>query len=377
VQVVFCPSNERIKHDYFDKIVHRFGKDTKTRDAVVASLCVFEEFNQHTDFTLFCYEDAKAFKKHLMKIYAHSPQMAHRVITHVKEFFLWLKEQDGYKRLYYDDIQALQLSLKDRERAKRTKPKDYLDAIKWQDLVLTLQPETEMEYRGQAMLACLLLTGMRVEALISLKLGDVNFERNYIFQDALHVKTKFSSSNKTNFLRFKPEVKQILVEWVQTLREKHGFGNDDPLFPRIQIATDGQLQFQRNGYMKAFILSTSVVNKELATMLENANLRHYTPHTIRNSLVALMMGFDLTAEQLKAVSQNLSHKSLETTLNSYYEVNEHRKERLIEGLDIERLDRLQKLQDNPKYQYILSQLDNEEAINKAFEALIKEKDVMS
>ncbi|MBN8827131.1 MAG: tyrosine-type recombinase/integrase [Sphingobacteriia bacterium] len=376
-KIIFHPNNERIKHDYFDKVIHRFGKNEKTRDLIISALLVFEEFNECKDFKLFSYQEAKEFKKYLLTRYSHSIQMAHRVITYVKEFFLWLKEQNGYKKLYYDDIKALQLSLKDQEKAKRTKPKDYLEAEKWQDLILSLDPHTEVDVRGRAMLACLLLTGIRVEALISLRIGDVNFARGYIFQDSTHVKTKFSSSNKTNLLQFKPRIKQILVEWVELLRSEYGFSNDDPLFPRISVSINDGLQFQRSGFVKEFLVSTSIVNQELSKQLEKANIGHYTAHTIRNSLIALFMEFDLTAEQLKAVSQNISHKSLDTTLNSYYTVHEHRKDKIIEELDIERLTKLQKLKNNPKYHFILSQITDEEAIDKVFEALINNKDVKS
>jgi integrase len=349
----FHPDNERMKHDYFDKIIYRFGRDKKTRDKIVTALRVFEEFNRYKDFKSFSYEIAKGFKKYLLEKYNYSSQMSHRTITYVREFFLWLKEQDGYKKLYFDDIKALQLSLKDQEKAKRTKPKDYLDAGQWQNLILSFEPKTEMELRGRAMLACLLLTGMRVEALITLKIGDISLLKDYVFQDSVHVKTKFSSSNKTNFFKFKPEIKKILIDWVQTLRSKYDFGNEDPLFPKVRVIADDQLQFEKSGFLKEFVVSTSIVNQELTKLLEKSNLGHYTPHTIRNSLVALFMGFDLTAEQLKAISQNISHKSLETTTNSYYSVHEHKKDKIIEGLDIERLTKIQKIKDSPKYQFTI------------------------
>ncbi len=370
-KIKFYPDNERVKHDYFDKIIHRFGRNEKTRDKIVYAMWVFDEFNNHKDFKKFSYDDAKEFKKYLLEKYSHSTQMAHRTITYVREFFLWLKEQNGYKKLCYDDIKTLQLSLKDQEKAKRTKPKDYLDASKWQDLILMLEPKTNIELRGRAMLACLLLTGIRVDALISLTIGDINFERDYIFQDATHVNTKFSSSNKTNLLKFRPEIKQILIDWVQMLRMDYGFSNKDPIFPRVQVTSDSSFQFKNSGFIKEFVKTTSIVNEELTKQLENANLGHYTPHTIRNSLIALFMSLDLTAEQLKAVSQNMSHKSLETTLNSYYSVHEHRKDKIIEELDVEKLTKAQKLKNNPKYQYIVSQMSDEETVNKIFEALIK------
>ena len=46
----------------------------------------------------------KNFQKYLTNKYSHSMQSAYRTIQAVQDFFLWLKERDGYKRLDEDDI---------------------------------------------------------------------------------------------------------------------------------------------------------------------------------------------------------------------------------------------------------------------------------
>jgi integrase len=281
----------------------------------------------------------------------------------------WLREQDGYKKIKYDDVDDLHLSLKDQERAKASKPKDYLDADKWQDLILSLKPETDIEYRGQAMLAALLLTGARIDALISFNIGDFNLDRNYAFQDAEHVNSKFASSWKTNLWKFKPELKEILDNWIHKLITEHNFTNDDPLFPKVNITTNQLSFFQSSGFLRRPIKSQSILREELYKQLEKAGLSHYTPHTIRNSLIALFFSFPLTPEQQKAISQNMSHKNLATTVNGYYKVSEYRQDAIIEELDIEHLLKIQKLHDNPEYKYILSKMDSEEAIHKLFLAL--------
>ena len=116
---------------------------------------MFDEFNNHKDFKLFCYKAAKEFKEYLLKKYPNSYQMAHRTITNVQEFFTWLKDKTGYKKIDSDDIKALQLSFKNQEIAKQTKPKDCLDALTCQEMILNIKPQNELELRGQAMLACL------------------------------------------------------------------------------------------------------------------------------------------------------------------------------------------------------------------------------
>lgn len=366
----FRPDNERIKHRYLTKIERRYDRKTITK--IVAAISAYEEYSACRNFKTFRYDDVTGFHTYVMDHYSHSMQTAHRTMGYVREFFFWLKEQSGYKKIKYDDVDDLQLSLKDQERAKATKPKDYLDADKWQELILNLTPETDMEYRGQAMLATLLLTGARIDALISFRIGDFNLDRSYAFQDAEHVNSKFATSWKTNLWKFKPELKQILDDWIKRLISQYGFVNEDPLFPKANITTDERQLFTLDGFLKEPIKSQNILREELYKQLEKAGHARYTPHTIRNSLIALFFNSPLTPEQQKAISQNMSHKNLSTTVNGYYKVSEYRQDAIIEELDIERLQQIQKLKDNPKYQYILAQLTNEDAVDKLFKALTQD-----
>jgi len=170
----------------------------------------------------------------------------------------------------------------------------------------------------------------------------------------------------------KPEIKQILIEWVDALKKEHDFKDEDPLFPKIQITSNELLQFEKDGFRKEFLKQANVVRKELSRQFENANLDYYTPHTIRNSLTDLFFSCDLTMEQLKAVSQNLSHKSLITTIGSYYNISEQRKSQAIEELDVENLKKMRKIKNNPKFKFIMSQMNNEEMVNKVFEVVSRE-----
>jgi integrase/recombinase XerD len=366
-----CAENERIKHQYFDKFIFRSGKNKQSLRKAISAIQDFEEFNNFQNFKLFKYENAKNFQKYLTNKYSHSMQSAYRIIQAVQDFFLWLKERDGYKRLDEDDILTLRLSLKDVEKSKTTKPRKIIDIEKWEEMILNIKPKDEVELRGRAIFDCLLLTGIRIDALLSLKIGDLNLDRNYVFQDSHHVNKKFSSSDKTNLWNFKPEMRVILIDWIKLLREEYNFTDEDPLFPKIQI-TVNQFKFEKDGFKKEFIKQPDVIRKELEKQFKNANLDYYTPHTIRHSLTNLFMGFDLTPEQLKAVSQNLSHKSLATTLNSYYQVHEFKQDQIIEELDIESLKKIKKLKNNPKYKFIMSQMTDEELVNKIFDVISKE-----
>ena len=143
----FHPDNERIKHKYYIKIDRKYDK-LKTVPQRVSSISDYEEYSGYKCFKSFSYDDVTGFQKYVLEKYSHSIQTANRKINYVREFLFWLREQDVYKKIKYDDVDDLRLSLKDQERAKASKPKDYLDAEKWQDLILSLKPETDIEYRG-------------------------------------------------------------------------------------------------------------------------------------------------------------------------------------------------------------------------------------
>lgn len=54
-RIKFHPDNKRIKHRYFDKVVHGFGKNNKTRRNIASAMSIFKEFSFYKDFKLFVY----------------------------------------------------------------------------------------------------------------------------------------------------------------------------------------------------------------------------------------------------------------------------------------------------------------------------------
>ena len=65
------------------------------------------------------------------------------------------------------------------------------------------------------------------------------------------------------------------------------------------------------------------------TTFAAAGLPYYNPHSFRSMLVRHAMTLDLSAEQMKAWSQNLGHADVLTTFTSYGSVPAHRQGELI------------------------------------------------
>ena len=114
------PKNERIKRDYFKFLKEAKGQNDATIDGVAMALTKFDECNQRKCFTVFNFEQAVAFKKHLaIQINAKtgkplSKATIHSTLNHLKVFFQWLCLMNGYKsKLNYSDMEYFNLSEKD------------------------------------------------------------------------------------------------------------------------------------------------------------------------------------------------------------------------------------------------------------------------
>ena len=64
----------------------------------------------------------------------------------------------------------------------------------------------------------------------------------------------------------------------------------------------------------------------------SADLPYFNPHSFRNTLVRLGEVVYKTAEDFKALSQNLGHEGVLTTFYSYGEVGNRRQGEIIRGL---------------------------------------------
>lgn len=361
--------NERIKHAYFNRKSLR--KDNKTIKKMACALDIFDSYFNHQNYKTFSVKRVLGFQKYILERYASCLDTANRTMTYVREFFFWLREQNGYKKIKFNDVDDLfQLSLKDQQRAKKSKPKNVLDFSIWENILLNTPTENLIEHRIQAVIACFLLTGIRIQTLCSLQIGDfynLNSDESFLCQDGEHIDSKRGKLGDITFYNLPHFIKDILLNWIYMLKKEYNFTDDDPIFPCIESKTDDSLNFIRTGYINKPLKSTTTIRKDLTAFLNKANIDGITPHSIRSSITSLFMGFELTPEQFKAVSQNMTHEEVTTTFQNYGRVPDHRQKTIIRNLDITKLRKQKELRENPKYQYILSMLENDAMLNKVFD----------
>jgi integrase len=329
-------ANERIKREYFGYLVQAKGRDECTIDGVAKSIARFEESTRGKDFKRFHREQAVAFKAQLGEaVNARTGDRLSKAtmlstLRDLKVFFFWLAHLPGFKsHIRYDDCDYFSLSDKDVAiaRAIRDKPVPTLDQV---HCVLAAMPAaTVLERRDRALVAFAAITGARVNALASFRLGHVVLEAGKVSQDAREVRTKFAKSFPTYFMPIGGNAMLIVQEWIGELVRDHLWAPADPLFPATEMGLDENGGFVGKGLSRKGWGTSSPVREIFRRAFAAAGLPYYNPHSFRSMLVRHAMTLDLSAEQMKAWSQNLGHADVLTTFTSYGSVPAHRQGELI------------------------------------------------
>lgn len=335
----FNPRNERIKKEYFRYLAEAEGKSPLTLDGIRKSLLRYEEYNRFKDFAPLHREQAIAFKKDLSDKKAErtgeafSKSTLLSTLNHLKAFFKWLACQPDYKRkIHLPDIAYFSLSDKETRIAKTPKHKRIPTLEQIRRVLAVMPADTEIALRNRAMIAFTILTGVRVSAMISLKLRHIDLAQQLVIQDPAEVKTKFSKRIDTYFFPVGEDIKQIVLDWVKYLYEQKLYGHDAPLFPRTRIVPDNTLGFKVAGLEPEHWQTTSPVREIFETAFIETGLPSYNPHSFRDTLVQVGYKMCKTFEDLKAWSQNLGHEGMLTTLTSYGTINTHRQGEVIRRL---------------------------------------------
>ena len=190
----------------------------------------------------------------------------------------------------------------------------------------------EVECRNQALIAFTLLTGVRVQVLMILRIKHVDFMRGLVKQNPKEVKTKFSKTINTFFFPVGEDIKQIVVNWINYLIQEKLSDTNMPLFPRTALKHDANNAFIADGLESIHWTTTTPIREIFKEAFKSAGLPYYNPHSFRNTLVELGQKICKNPEQFKAWSQNLGHESPLTTFTSYGTLSLRRQGEVMEGL---------------------------------------------
>jgi integrase len=333
------PQNERIKRAYFTYLTEAKGFSPATLDVVAKALNRFETYTKFRDFKAFHIEQAKGFKASLSDQTSArtkdrlSKATLYATLTALKRFFIWLAGQPGYKsKISYSDAEYFNLSAKETRIAKAHRDARVPTLEQIRHVIRTMPGITEIERRDRALIAFTILTGARDGAIASFKLKHIHVDERKIDQDARQVRTKFSKSFTTWFFPIGDDISQIVIDWVNYLREEKLWGLDDPLFPATKIVVGDSRHFEASGLDRKHWSSASPIRKIFKDVFATARLPYFNPHSFRKTLALLGGQICKSPEEYKAWSQNLGHENVLTTFSSYGNVGRHRQAEIILAL---------------------------------------------
>jgi integrase len=337
------PQNERIKRDFLRYQKNALGKSEATLDAMRKALDRFEAYTGHRDFKTFRREQAIGFKERLAEtdnrrsgeILSRSTQAS--TLAALKDFFRWLAWKPGFKsKIHVPDIEYFSPSNKDLATAKATKLRDFPSLEQVRTVIFGMPADAVIDRRNRAVVAFIMLTGVRDQALVSLSLRHIDLNKSppLVRQEPDRVHTKFAKMINTYFFPLGGDLTDIVAQWVDELQKIHLFGPNDPLFPKTRVAQDDNKSFCAVGIEAAFWSDASPVRAIFRQAFFAAGLPYFPPHSLRHTLGHLMQTVCRTPQQIKAWSQNLGHESVATTLTSYGTIDPHHQGQVIGSISL-------------------------------------------
>ena len=333
------PGNERLKRRYFAYLKEAKRRGEPSVDGAAMAFSRFETHTKFRDFKAFHKEQAIVFKRHLaeqMSVATGKPlskATLYSTMAALKAFFQWLAGQPGFRsRLTYSDADYFNLSERDARIAKTRaeKPAPSLEQVR--HVVLSMPSGDPIQCRDRALVAFILLTGARDGAVVSLKLKHLDLAEGRVVQDAREVATKFGKSFDSWFFPVGDDVRQIVEEWAAHLTNQKRWGPDDPLFPATRIEVGEGHHFQSVGLDRRHWSTAGPIREVFRRAFKAAGLPYFSPHRLRDTLVALAEQRCRSPEEFKAWSQNLGHSQVLTTFTSYGSVPATRQATIIRGL---------------------------------------------
>ncbi|MFC1622775.1 tyrosine-type recombinase/integrase [Patescibacteria group bacterium] len=307
--------NESIKREYFTHCRDAQGFAESTINKYAQCIYKWQMCFENDDFAIFEKRLCNEFKTFLRsEAEKNSTSLSNQydILRHLKKFFLWLSEQKGYEKIKKTDLDYLRLSKKETSVALEKQEKDIptLDEIK--SIVNNITVSSEIAMRDKALIAFLILTGMRISAIISLPMQAFDKYSLAIEQSPkMGVKTKNSKKILSTFLPIDWLAgEKIFLDWYSYLENKKGFSAQKPIFPANQ-------SFSTEKVSDEFWKSTNPSRKIIKERCEDANISYYNPHSFRHSAVAFMSEKGLSEADKRSISLVLGHENIGTTFGSY------------------------------------------------------------
>lgn len=209
------------------------GLAVTTVDEHLRSLARASALRANKPFPRYTLADATSVKRSIREALNDeaaplSLSSAARILDHCQRFFEWLDRQTGvtlepdlpgYFQLNRSEYRQLDQIAKGTEFT-------FEQAI---SLFRSMSAGDGMEIRNKAIIATLLMTGMRADALASLRGKHVDVQSWWINQAPPEVRTKHGKHIRSYCLDLADGLREAMGRW-DLWRRKNGFGEDDAFF---------------------------------------------------------------------------------------------------------------------------------------------------
>lgn len=330
-------TNERIKRRFLEYRKYAGQLSDKTLDRELAALERFDVWNGRKDFARFHIQQAMGFRTHLEQVKSTtgkplSKSTIRSILATLREFILWLSQQEGFRsKIKPADADYFKMSRRDEAEA-RAAPARPAPSVNQAKRTLSLMPDaTPIDLRDKAVFALLCLTGIRVAALVSLRVKHVDLIEKSVIQNPREVATKFGKPIDTFFAQGFEDAEDVLAAWIKHLDVVELYGPDDPLFPSTSLQTNSNAGFKANGFDRRHWKSTEPIRKIVRKAYDRSSQPNYGPHAFRHMLARHAVNTSSSVAEFVANSQNLGHSDVLTTLRSYGQLSRERQKELVTG----------------------------------------------
>ena len=230
-----------------------------------------------------------------------------KIIRSSYNFFKWLRT---HKKGFGSISQAWLGTLKPPRMTIEYKEHE---AVTIEEIIAIAQApvQTLKERRIRAAAVFWFLSGIRIEAFVTLPIKAVDIENRKIKQwPKLGVRTKFQKHATTFFLNI-PELLPVVKEWDDFVREN--LSENYLWFANISPET-GELDKDKSS---AGNHRHCGARKDLKEWLEKVDLPYHSPHKFRHGFAVYSLKQAKDISQLKAISQNMMHANISITDGIY------------------------------------------------------------
>ncbi len=332
--------NAKAIRRYMEYLREAKKRSESTIRSVERAIRLYEASTKDADFATFSRSGVKQFAAWLEEKGTSSRQI-YQVYNQLKAFFHWLAFQTGYKsRIDVSDIEYLSL---DRKKMQEVTSPDIVD---WPSkeyvakLAKSIETITEIDMRDRAIISFLLLSGMRDMAIASLPLGCFDPHNLEVAQyPDKGVSTKFSKRFVSRLFVFDEELLSFVLDWANYVTTERQFSSNDPLFPRTRVFRNKETsEFSASEVEPVFWKSAGPIREILKSRSEKAAMVYFRPHAFRHAASQLALRQCTGPEEIRAVSQNLGHENVGTTLTSYAKLTPERIGQVLSVVNFSKTD---------------------------------------